>query len=262
MTAAINVKSIVLAYQNALSRLIILDYDGTLVPFNNHPDKIKSSEDVEGLLKLLSSDHKNKIILISGRTRKDLDTLCDGMPVILGAEHGAYMKDQSGWIPLAPQSTPWMMRVSRALNELALKYRGSFVEPKEFSAAWHYRAIADTITENDLGQILENLRLLAKYTGCRLDHCEYTIELRTPGIDKGAAVSRWMGNKRFDFIMALGDSLTDEDLFEALDHRAYSIRVGKSSASSACFHLSTQKDVIPFLQSLSGEKEHEVEVLI
>jgi hypothetical protein len=50
--------------------------------------------------------------------------------------------------------------------------------------------------------------------------------------------------------MAIGDGQTDEDLFKILDKTAYSIRVGISNSSQAVYHLPSQTDVIPFLQSI------------
>ena len=87
---------------------------------------------------------------------------------------------------------------------------------------------------------------------------EFTIELRTPGIDKGTFIARWVGNKYYDFILAIGDSQTDEDVFQILGKDAYSIRVGMSPFSSANFYLELQRDVLPFLQTLvAGNQERD-----
>ena len=84
----------------------------------------------------------------------------------------------------------------------------------------------------------------------RICDCEFMIELRTIGIQKGAFTSLWAANKYYDFIMAIGDGQTDEDLFKILDKNAYTIKVGRSNNSQAVYHLASQSDVLPFLQRI------------
>ena len=52
-----------------------------------------------------------------------------------------------------------------------------------------------------------------------------------------------------DFILSVGDDLTDEDMFAVLDANAYSIRVGNDK-SKAKFHLKSYKDVRQLLRKL------------
>lgn len=68
------IKSQLLAdYQKSSSRLILLDYDGTLVPFAKRPKDAKPDETLLELLKKLSDIPKNEVFIISGRDRKTLD---------------------------------------------------------------------------------------------------------------------------------------------------------------------------------------------
>lgn len=260
MTAPLHIMDIRNAYKRAQTRLIVLDFDGTLVPFEIHPSMVTNPPEVDALLRSLASDPKNEVIVISGRTQVDLDTILGNLPISTGAEHGAFMKGQKGWKRMFPLSPPSVMMAAMALNHLANLYENTYVELKLFSIAWHYRALAGQIPQIHLRKIVANLETLAMEEGFVLEHSEFTIELRTPGIDKGAAVSKWLGNREFDFVLALGDSLTDESLFQLPGPLGYAIHVGQSNTSCAGYHLPAQKDVVPFLETLVGKKRIEVDV--
>ncbi|HJU45224.1 MAG TPA: bifunctional alpha,alpha-trehalose-phosphate synthase (UDP-forming)/trehalose-phosphatase, partial [Chitinophagaceae bacterium] len=55
-------------YRNAKKRLLILDYDGTLVPFSASPDMAIPGAELINLFKNLSNTAENDICLISGRS--------------------------------------------------------------------------------------------------------------------------------------------------------------------------------------------------
>lgn len=57
---------------------------------------------------------------------------------------------------------------------------------------------------------------------------------------------------RYDFILAMGDDTTDEDMFRALPVSAITVKVGIVS-EKAKYNLSSQEEVLPFLEELSGE---------
>jgi trehalose 6-phosphate synthase/phosphatase len=53
----------------------------------------------------------------------------------------------------------------------------------------------------------------------------------------------------YDFIMAIGDDTTDEDMFKALPETAYTIKIGKMS-QVARYNLRSQSKTLPFLRKL------------
>ncbi len=243
-------------YSRAKARLILLDYDGTLIPFDMHPKDSKPTPFVKSILRSLTDDPRNCVVLISGRDKENLEARWNDLRMMLVAEHGAFYKQfNSDWKSMFSTSVTWMPQAIAALNALSFQYPGSFVEKKIYSIAWHYRAIADRITPPETRQILAALRSLPMHSHFAIYDHEYTIELRSPEIDKGSFVARWMGVQYFDFIMAIGDSQTDEDLFRILDQNSYSIRVGKSDSSSAQFFLENQAAVLPFLQEIVNAEQ-------
>lgn len=251
MTKSIEPARIVSDYQKSKSRLILLDYDGTLVPSDFRYDHAKPDSRIKELLGQLASDPKNDIILISGRDKEHLDAQWQNVPITLVAEHGGYYRNPSeAWQNVFSFRTDWVPKILSALNALSFQYEGTFVELKNYSVAWHYGAIKDKITADDKRQILAAIRSLPERKYFDIYDGEFTIELRTIGVDKGSFISHWASHKSYDFIMALGDGLTDEDMFKILGKDAYSIKIGRSNNSSANYHLKDQTEVAPFLQMI------------
>jgi len=76
------------------------------------------------------------------------------------------------------------------------------------------------------------------------------VEIRSAGVNKGTAALYFLHDSEFDFILALGDDWTDEDLFGILPESAYSMRVGMH-LSFARFNLQTYTDAIFLLKELT-----------
>jgi len=128
------------------------------------------------------------------------------------------------------------------------------VEEKTYSIAWHYRSLRNKLTAADLRQILAAIRSLPEYDQFIISQSEFTIELRTPGIDKGAFLARWVENKRFDFVLAMGDSETDEDMFKIFDENSFTVKVGINKGTSANYFLRSQNAVLPLIQGLLSKQ--------
>ena len=77
---------------------------------------------------------------------------------------------------------------------------------------------------------------------------------KSPDCNKGSEVGRLLANRRYDFVIAMGDDTTDEDMFQALPKSAIAIKIG-SVSEAANYHLSAQSDVLPFLRSLLGKQK-------
>ena len=75
------------------------------------------------------------------------------------------------------------------------------------------------------------------------------VEVKNSSINKGKAALRWISQKRWDFVLAIGDDRTDEDTFNVLPENAYSVKVGLDP-SQAKFNLYFQENVLLLLKEL------------
>jgi len=81
------------------------------------------------------------------------------------------------------------------------------------------------------------------------------VEVKNSEISKGRAVLHWIEKNKADFILAIGDDWTDEDIFSVLPDWAYSIKVGHGS-SAAKFRIKSPMEVRQLLKAiLEGDKK-------
>src|SRR3989449_4979376 len=135
-------KEIRQAYRKATRRLLLFDYDGTLVALSAHRETALPDDRVMGILKGLVSDSTNHVVLVSGRPRRDLEPWFGELPATLIAEHGAWVRDRGDreWRSTPPPEENWEGRVRPGMERFLDPVPRSFLEGKDFSIAWHYRA--------------------------------------------------------------------------------------------------------------------------
>ena len=120
-------------YQRSRKRCLLLDYDGTLVPFTRLPSEAAPDNAVRELLARLSSDNRNHVVVISGRDISSLDHWLGELPVTLVAEHGASfkMRRNSTWQQMVSVSDLWKDEIRRIMQLFVLRCAGSFIEEKD-----------------------------------------------------------------------------------------------------------------------------------
>lgn len=127
-------------YSKSNARLILLDYDGTLVHFAEKPEKAKPSKELLEVLTSLAHNVKNGIVIISGRDREILDKWFGHLGIGLVAEHGAWIKERGKeWETIEPLENDWKKEILPVLEVYVDRTPGSFIEEKELSLVWHYR---------------------------------------------------------------------------------------------------------------------------
>ncbi|MDD1742739.1 MAG: trehalose-phosphatase, partial [Methanotrichaceae archaeon] len=136
------------------------------------------------------------------------------------------------------------------LETYADRLPGAFIEDKEFSLAWHYRMADAEVASVVTKELIDDLVNFTANIGLQIIQGNRVIEVRNLGIDKGEAGLLWISENKYDFILAVGDDLTDEDLFKVLPEKAYSIRVGITQ-SQAKFNINNYMEIIELLREFS-----------
>lgn len=215
------------AYARASKRLFLLDYDGTLTDIKPRPQDATPTPALIRILKQLSAAPENTVVIISGRSRYDLDTWFGTLDLGLAAEHGAFTKEAHGnWLSHANAATVWQHQVLPIMDDACQKLPGSLVNTKEASITWHYRCADQTAA----GPIAKTLcaKLQAAIAPFELTVMQErkAIEVKSSRFTKGTAAERWLAAHAYGFVCAAGDDTTDEELFAALPPDSYSIKVG------------------------------------
>ena len=242
-------KALVEAYHSAKSRLLILDYDGTLMPFDKDPQAVVPDEQLLGILKKLRDQDGNKLVVSSGRDRGTLQKWLGPLKVDMAAEHGVWVKRNGEWINSTGLSVSWKENIRQVLENMVERTPGSFIEEKDFSIAWHYRAIDKALGEKRVREFRDVLLYLTANDDLQVLEGNKVVEIKNAGINKGKAALNWVGEQKWDFIMAIGDDHTDEDTFKALPETAHTIKVGLDT-SAARYNMLSVEEVRAFLNSL------------
>jgi len=72
------------------------------------------------------------------------------------------------------------------------------------------------------------------------------LEVKSMLYDKGTAGSSLISKENYDFILAIGDDRTDEDLFKIMPESGISIKVG-SEPSKALYNIKDQAQIYEIL---------------
>lgn len=239
--------------------VVFLDYDGTLTPIVDRPELATLSEEMRAVLKDLAASCP--VAIVSGRDRRDVERLVGLDQLVYAGSHGFDIAGPGGLRMEPAQAAEFLPDLDSAEEELKGALRrvtGVLIERKRFSLAVHYRQVAETdvvSVEKTVRATLKARPRLARGEGKRV------FEIR-PGIDwdKGKAVT-WLleealPESRDALPFYLGDDVTDEDAFRALEHRGVGIRVGDPShPTRARYFLRDPEEVGSFLRELARRLE-------
>ncbi|GHB81540.1 bifunctional alpha,alpha-trehalose-phosphate synthase (UDP-forming)/trehalose-phosphatase [Persicitalea jodogahamensis] len=238
------------AYSQAKNRLFFFDYDGTLVPIVREPEDAIVSAETKAIVAELAE--RDTVVVISGRDRKFLLSVLGDLPVHIVAEHGALIrkKGESEFVMNAAYKEDWKDDIRPILELYVKRCPGAFVEEKETSLAWHYRTADDH--EYALRRAQELAWQLKSFIqpeqSLQIIEGNMVIEVKKTAFNKGTSAKSFVEEGDYDFILAMGDDTTDEDMFEALPESAYTVKVG-DALSIAKKHIKNQFAVMELLNT-------------
>ncbi|MFA5325799.1 MAG: bifunctional alpha,alpha-trehalose-phosphate synthase (UDP-forming)/trehalose-phosphatase [Bacteroidales bacterium] len=240
-------------YDESKSRLILLDYDGTLSAFKKRPEDASPDKNLLDLLSWLSSDKRNNVVISSGRDHKTLEEWFGSLKIGLAAEHGAFYKEKGKWHENIHKEE-WNQETLDVFQKVTDKTPRSQLEIKNTAMVWHYRQVDPWLALIRLQQLTNALIGPCTRNNLNIVQGNKILEVKYPDSTKGSEVNRLLSIKSYNFILAMGDDTTDEDMFNALPDNAITIKIGNLSGV-AKFNLLKQPDTLSFLKMLSNYKD-------
>ncbi|KAK1618671.1 hypothetical protein QYE76_024188 [Lolium multiflorum] len=254
---------------------VFLDYDGTLSPIVDDPDKAEMSPVMRAAVRNVAKQFPAAIV--SGRSRKKvlefvkLKELCyagsHGMDIMTSSanyKHNTEKGKEANLFQPAREFLPMIDEVSKSLLEVTSGIEGATVENNKFCVSVHYRNVAEKdwkLVARLVNEVLEDFPRL-KVTNGRM-----VLEVR-PVIDwdKGKAVefllqSLGLSDSENVIPIYIGDDRTDEDAFKVLRERncGYGILVSQVPKETEAFYsLRDPSEVMEFLNSLVRWKKHSI----
>lgn len=190
---------------------LFLDLDGAIVPFVAEPQTVKASAACRVVLRRALEHLRGRLAVLSGRTVAAVDEVLGGSIHCVAGVHGLQRRTPVGGLVLEPDHEG-IADATAVLAALARARPGLLVESKGSSVAIHYRAAPEAAAA-----VVETVERLAQSSGLHVQLGKMVAELRTPGPDKGAALSRFMLEAPFAGArpVFIGDDLTNEAGFAA-----------------------------------------------
>ena len=229
---------------------LLLDYDGTLAPFQIRREQAVPYAGVALVLQGIVRNGRTRVVVISGRDANELIPMLDlqPRPEIWGV-HGLQRMRMDGTIAiprLSERTRNGLSDAERWLNYQQLLHTAEF---KPGGIAVHWRGLGDLVAEDLRSRVLLGWRLIAAHSELTVLEFDGGVEILAPGANKGAAVGTLLNEIAPTVPVAyLGDDNTDESAFCAIGDRGISVLVRPQyRQTSAQLWLKPPEEVFDFL---------------
>jgi trehalose 6-phosphate synthase/phosphatase len=234
-------------FKEKKKKLLLLDYDGTLVGFKDNPQDAKPDS---ALFKILDElQEKTDLVLISGRDQATFQRWFGDKPYTLVTDHGVWIRENKEWKTIERLKTDWMQHIRPILETFVDRTPGTFIETKNYSLAWHYRTADPELAKIRTMELNTVLTSLVANNGLSILQGNKVIEIKSSNVNKGRVVSRLLTEKNYDFVTIIGDDWTDEYMFEEAPDWAYTIKVGFTK-TKARFQIKDPEHVRELLEKM------------
>lgn len=226
------VQAIAESCSHAAKKMVLLDYDGTLVDFHENPEMAIPDESLLETLAQLTFLPNTDVAIVSGRDKVFLEKWFGNLQLTLVAEHGYFVKGyKQEWLAKSGDNNTWKKDVMPIMEAFTDRTPGTFIEEKSKSLVWHYRK---TDPELAAGRAVELKTVLNSLISDKLSimDMDKALEVVNRQISKGTAVSELVTKKKYDFILCMGDDVTDENMFTSLPNHATTIKVGRKKTTA------------------------------
>lgn len=250
-----NLDKITARLKDCPTKVLMLDFDGTLTPIIKSPSKVRLSKTMRNLLSKLSKKEGFYLAILSGRSFENLKKKVNLKNIIYAGNHGleGEIFGKKYLFPVPGKISKTIGKIKKQLKPITSQFKGTLIEDKGLTLSFHYRlAIPHQIPEIKL---LIN-QILKPYLGDRLISVilgKKVINI-TPNVNWNKGHFAEMIIKKITAlagkrpaVIAIGDDTTDEDVFKMLK-KGVTIRVGKNHKSDAKYSLKNTKEVFTFLK--------------
>lgn len=224
--------------------LVASDFDGTLAPLADHPDKVVPDEDALGALRELASLESTHGAVISGRARQDLIQRCSSCgDIMLIGSHGAEI---DGATALTPVEASGLELLREGAARLEAEFPGLFVEHKPTGVAVHYRHVDAEIHD----EVRDRIEMMASCATCAVLQPGILVhEVLVVRTNKGTALAHARRRVGAAGTIFIGDDRTDEHAFAALEGQDVGVKIGEGETAAA-YRVPDQSLVAPLLRTL------------
>jgi trehalose-phosphatase len=239
--------------KTAPQRTLLMDYDGTLAPFQVDPSRAVPYPGVREMLNRLLDLTDIKVAIITGRWTKDLLPLLQlKKDLEIWGSHGIERLKSDGSYEIEPMDEESLYGLVTADEWIEKVGLAAYCEKKPGAMAIHWRGLDETEVSNIRRKVESKLSVIVEGWGLTVHRFDGGVELRVPGRDKGDAVKTVLKEMEDGAVAAyFGDDLTDEEAFQAIKGRGLGILVREESRPTAAdVWIKPPEELLSFLSGL------------
>ena len=267
-------------YHESNKSLIFLDYENIIQTFNKENKEQK--ENVLSQLKLFSSQEKNKLYIISGGKKGNLDEIFGGITSIgLASEYGFFYKKpgennlQKDYNQLFQMNDwSWKKGILPILKGFTERTEGSYIIEKESMISWVYKNCDPDFGLIQANEMITHIKgLLFQNDFIMVTDENDSVNIRPKNINKGFFISEilkqeYINDEFPEFILVIGDQDGDEEMFNYLNYlknnfdikskniSIYSVTIGKR-ISNANYFLNECNEILEYIEILNKDYKSE-----
>jgi trehalose 6-phosphate synthase/phosphatase len=235
--------------------LVALDFDGTLAPLVDRPEDARATDRSRAAIERLAVADDTRLAIVSGRALASLaDVASPPEGALLSGSHGVELQlDTEGvTIDLRDSELARLQRLSDLLEEVAADEEGAWIERKPAGLALHTRRLSSAA-----GTALQHAareRVEREIKDITVRSGKSVLEFAVRASDKGESLTRLRQHVAATAVIYVGDDVTDEDAFAALDAEDISVKVGQGK-SIATYRVRSTEDVGELLERLADARD-------
>jgi trehalose-phosphatase len=236
--------------------ILFLDFDGTLAPIVQEPDKAALPAQTRVVLEAFCEKESCTVAVVSGRSLPDIRGKVGIEGLIYAGNHGIEIEG-AGLRFMAPgaiSARDALISVKAAIGPFVSGVSGVLLEDKGPSVSVHFRMAQEADKDAVVDAVRSAARPFLDVVSVRTG--KEVVEVTPRGWDKGNAV-KWLLDRITPALSVtsavpvyIGDDATDEDAFKVLEDRGVTVVVGKQAGSCARYYLNDTVSVRTFLQKM------------
>ena len=257
-----NLRNKITAFRKELSNkqlYIFMDYDGTIAPIADSPEKAVIPQKMKELIGNLAAMDSIKMAIVTGRSLKDIKSRVGIKGIIYVGNHGLEIEGPGvGYSIKVPEITIDLLQSIKKLLSFKLgSVKGVLIEDKGLAIALHYRNVEKGVISmlNGYFNYVVQPYLMANKIDIIAGKMVYEVR---PHVDwnKGNAVM-WLISKykketdKELLPIYMGDDITDESVFKCLEETGITVRVGEHKKTAAKHYLKDSGEVYEILKEIS-----------
>lgn len=234
--------------------LLMMDYDGTVVPIAKTPAQAVLSGTSRKLFEKAARSPSLRFAFISGRSLSEIKKMAAIKGIFYAGNHGLEIEGPGiGFVHKKAKALSGELRtLFEKLSKSLCDHKGVLVEDKSLSISVHFR-LADPSCEKIL---ISKIRDAVNKKTFRLSSGKKVIEIRPKqNWNKGNAVKVLMRRFKGYYPVYLGDDRTDEDAFSVLKKKGLSIFVGQPKKTLATYYLKDHREVRSLVKMIVQRNE-------